>query len=124
FIGDGEAASVTTRGVRLQGARITGNLNLEATKLQCPLALLNCSFASAINLDEATAVSVRLSGSHVSTVRARQLRTSGDLWLDKGFSVSDGVELAAARIDGVLDCTGGQFSSPGGPALSADGLTV
>src|SRR5947209_17115774 len=54
LIGDGEAASVAVRGLRLQGARITGELNLEATTLRCPLALLDCSFANALNLEEAT----------------------------------------------------------------------
>jgi hypothetical protein len=124
LIGDGEAASVAVRGVRLQGARITGDLNLEATTLRCPLALLGCSFANAINLDEATAVSVRLSGSHVPTFHAEQLRTRGDLRLDEGFSVSGGVELTAAHIGGQLDCTDGQFSNSDGPALNADVLTV
>src|SRR6266568_2514939 len=124
LIGDDEAASTAVRGVRLQGARITGELNLEATTLRCPLALLDCSFASGINLSEATAVSVRLSGSHVPTLDARQLRTHGDLRLDEGFSVSGGAELAGAHIGGQLNCTGGQFSNADGPALSADGLTV
>src|SRR5262249_53824326 len=65
LIGCDEATSVAVRSVCLQGARITGDLNLEATTLRCPLALLDCSFASALNLEEATAVSVRLSGSHI-----------------------------------------------------------
>jgi hypothetical protein len=43
FIGSGEAASVAVRGVRLQGARITGELDLEASTLRCPLALLDGS---------------------------------------------------------------------------------
>ncbi len=124
LIGDDEAASTAVRGVRLQGARITGDLNLEATTLRCPLALLACSFASAINLYEATALSVRLSGSHIPTVLTEQLRTRGDLRLDKGFSVLGEMELTSAHIGGVLDCTGGQFSNPNGVALNADGLTV
>ncbi len=124
LIGDGEAAAAPFRGVCLRGARITGDLNLEATTLRYPLALLDCSFASAINLNEATAVSVRLSGSHVPTVCAQQLLTRGDLWLDKGFSVLGEVELTSAHIGGQLDCTGGHFSNPNGSALSADGLTV
>ncbi len=123
LIGDGDAASAAVRGVRLQGARITGDLNLEAATLRCPLALLDCSFASAINLNEAIAVSIRLSGSHVPTVRARQLLTRGDLGLDE-VSVSGGAELAGAHIGGVLDCRGGQFSNPNGSALTADGLAV
>src|SRR6266567_5266014 len=124
LIGDGEAAAAPFRGVCLRGARITGDLNLEATTLRYPLALLDCSFASAINLNEATAVSVRLSGSHVPTVCAQQLLTRGDLWLDKGFSVLGEVELTSAHIGGQLDCTGGHFSNPNGVALTADGLTV
>jgi len=43
LIGNGEAASVAVRGVRLQGARITGELDLEASTLRCPLALLDGS---------------------------------------------------------------------------------
>jgi len=70
LIGDGEAASTSARGVRLQGARITGDLNLEASTLRCSLALLDCSFANALNLNEVTAMSVYLSGSHVSVLHA------------------------------------------------------
>jgi hypothetical protein len=110
LLGGGEVGTASVRGVRLQGARITGALNLEATTLRCPLALLDCSFACAIDLTEATAVSVRLSGSHVPAVRARQLLTRGDLRLDEGFSVLGGVGLASAHITGQFDCTGG--SSP------------
>src|SRR2546421_388385 len=124
LIGDGKASSSPVRGVRLQGARITGDLNLEAATLRCPLALLDCSFASAINLYEATALSVRLSGSHIPTVLTEQLRTRGDLRLDKDFSVLGGVELTSAHIGGQLDCTGGQLANSGGVALTADGLTV
>jgi hypothetical protein len=124
LIGNGEAASVPVRGVRIQGARITGELNLEASTLLCPLALLDCSFDSAINLNEATAVSVRLSGSHIPAVRARQLRTRGDLRLDEGFNGSGEVDLVGAHIGGQLVCTGGQFSNPDGYALNAEVLTV
>lgn len=58
LLGGGEAADAPVRGVRLQGARITSELNLETTTLRCQLALLDCSFASAPNLEEATAISV------------------------------------------------------------------
>jgi len=117
LIGGGDTASMAVRGVGVQGARITGDLNLAATPLRCPLALLDCSFACAINLKEATAMSLRLRGSHIPAVHARQLRTRGDLQLDEGFSVSHGIDLAGAHI-------GGQLSNPDGPALSADRLSV
>ena len=124
LLGDGEAATTAVRGVGVRGARIVGDLDLKAATLRCPLALLNCSFTSALNLEEAMAVSVRLSGSHIPLIRARQLQTRGDLRLDKGFNVSLGVELVGAHIGGVLGCTGGQFSNADGPALNAYGLTV
>ena len=124
LLGNGEAASVPVKGVRLQGARITGELNLEASTLRCPLALLHCSFASAINLNEATAVSVRLSGSRVPAIHARQLLTRGDLRLDEGFNGSGEVDLVGAHIGGQLVCTGGQFSNPNGYALNADSFSV
>ncbi len=41
LIGDGLAVSTAIRGMRLQGASITGELNLEVTTLRCPLALLD-----------------------------------------------------------------------------------
>jgi hypothetical protein len=85
---------------------------------------VDCSFASAINLNETTAVSGRLSGSHVPAVHARQLLTRGDLRLDKGFCVSEGVDLSGAHIGGLLACTDGQFSNSDGIALNADRLTV
>src|SRR5260221_394155 len=124
LIGDGDAASLALRGVRLQGLRITGDLNLEATTLRCPLALLDCSFASAIILDEATALSVRLSGSHVPAVHARQLLTRGDLRLDEGFVAIGEVNLLGAHIGGQLVCTWGQFSNPDGLALDLERATV
>src|SRR5258708_5840328 len=124
LIGSGKASSGAVRGVRLQGARITGDLNLEAATLRCPLALLDCSFASAINLNEATAVSVRLSGSHVPTVCAQQLLTRGDLWLEKGFGAGGEGELPTAHTGAQLACPGGHFPTPTDFPLTADGLTV
>jgi hypothetical protein len=78
-----------------------------------------------INLSEATAASVRLSGSHLGGLLARQLTTRGDLRLDDGFTVASGsVDLAGAQIGGDLRCTGGQFSNPGGDAIDAEKLSV
>jgi hypothetical protein len=89
-----------------------------------PLALLDCSVGGAINLNEATAVSVRLSGSYVPTVDARQLQTRGDLQLNQGFRASGAVLLNGAHIGGEFDCTWCQFSDPNGEAIIANGLVV
>jgi hypothetical protein len=124
LIGDGKAASMLVRGVRLQVVRIMGELNLEATSLRCPLALLNCSFEKPINLNETTAVSMDLSGSHVPAIYAKHLQIRGDLFLNDSFNVSDGVDLVGACIDGTLRCEGSQFFNTNGPALNATRITV
>lgn len=115
---------MAVRGIRLRGARIIGELNLEASALRCPLALLNCSFSNVLHLEEATALSVRLSGSHLPAVPARLFRVSDDLECNKDFRVSGGIDLSSAHIGGGLNCREGQFSHPEGAALIADGLTV
>lgn len=109
LIGGGEAASMAVRAVRLQGARITGELNLEATTLRCPLALLDCSFASAINLSEA-----RRSRS-VSADRMSQSLTQGN----SGLAVTSGsTRASASRVGSSCEVPTLVASSPArGPVL-------
>jgi hypothetical protein len=124
LLGAGEAAALRVKAVRLQGARITGKLNLEAATLRCPLALVDCSFDDPIILEDATALSVRLSRSHAPYITANQLQTRGDFSLD-GFSTTGGVYLSRAHIGGQLDYRGGQLANNDGRfALSAAGLIV
>jgi adhesin HecA-like repeat protein len=134
------------RAVKLAGARVTGMLDLEAAALACPLTLRGCSFAEAVNLDEAHAPAVRLPGCHLPGLTAKQLETRGNLELDHGFTASSGVDLRGARIGGdvviagatirgevVLHgaCVGGSVrfdgttvTNPGGIALDMIGLTA
>ena len=112
------------RRIRIRGARIVGELNLEAATLACPLELVDCYFDNAVTLNEVSAASIRLPGAHVPAVYARQLVTRGDLDLGDGFTATGGVDLHGAHIGGRLRCTGGRFSNPGGFALMAAGLTV
>lgn len=98
LIGSGEAAFVTANRLQLCGVRVTGRLDLEVTTLRCPLDIIDSYFDEAIYFKEATAKSVCFSGSHVPAVEARQLKTSGDLRFNKGFSVLVGVALTFAQI--------------------------
>ena len=41
------------RAVKLRGARITGELDLEAVELVCPLSLADCHFERPVNLRRA-----------------------------------------------------------------------
>jgi hypothetical protein len=110
------------RALRLYGARITGRLDLEALTLACPLVLCGCYFEPPVKLDEARALSVRLSGCHIPYLSARLLETRGDLALD-GLRANK-VDLAGAHIGGSLSLRGAKLRSRSGQALDADGLRV
>jgi len=112
------------RALRLDGARITGQLDLEATTLACPLVLRGCWFEEPIVLAEASAPAVRLWRCWLPGLEARQLTTSGNLELADGSTVTGKVCLLGAHIGGILALSSATLTNPGGPALNGDGLTV
>jgi hypothetical protein len=110
--------------VRLRGARITGQLDLEAATLACPLLLWDCHLEQPINLREARAPAVRLTGCHLPGLVAAQLETRGNLELNGGFTATGEVNLMGAHIGGRLSLLGATLTNPDGRALFADGFTV
>jgi len=115
----------TARAVKLRGARITGPLDLEASTISCPLLLQDCYLDERVNLDEATAPSIRMPGCHLPTLTAAQLRTTGDLQLNATKFFANGeVNLLGGHIGGQLILSGASLTNTSGPALTADGLTV
>ena len=112
------------RAVRLRGARITGRLNMEADTFKCPLVLWDCHLDEPADFSDATASSIRLTGSHLSGFTARQLRTTGDVSLDRVYASNREVILSCARIGGSLHLDGVRITNNRGPALTADRLTV
>jgi hypothetical protein len=112
------------RALRLAGARIIGQLDLEATDLVCPLLLERCWLAGPVVLDEARVLALRLPGCHLPGLSADQLTTRGNLELDAGFTAFGEVRLVGAHIGGQLDLSGATLTNPDGLALFADGITV
>ncbi|MFI0446758.1 hypothetical protein [Actinomadura sp. 6N118] len=109
---------------KVQGAHITGALNLEACPLDRPLVLEGCVFEEAPNFDEVTAPAIRLPGCRMPGLSAQQLRTTGNLELNKGFVAEGVVDLLGAHIGGKLSLTEARLSNAGGVALNADRLIV
>jgi hypothetical protein len=111
------------RGVRIQGAKITGTLDLETATIPYPLELIGCWFDEPILLTDADARRIFLDGSHITALHARRLQVRGDLHLREGFTASGDVALDGASIEGHLDCSGGRFL--GLPqSLSGDQISV
>jgi hypothetical protein len=111
------------RAIKVQGARITGLLDLEACELVCPLLLRGCHIDERVNLDDATAAVIRLPGCHLYGLSAEQLRTAGNLELNEVTTEGE-INLGGAHIGGQLLLDGAHLINPGGSALIADGLTV
>jgi hypothetical protein len=112
------------RAVKLRGARVTGLLDLEGSTLFCPLLLEDCHFEEQVNLNEATAVVIRMPGCHLPGLTADQLKTTGNLELNRGFTARGEVRLRGAHIGGHLNLRGASLINRRGRALSADLLTV
>ncbi|TDC94483.1 hypothetical protein E1161_08115 [Saccharopolyspora aridisoli] len=87
--------------LRLTGATITGPVDLTGSRLDFPVELRECHFDEPVRLAEAQLGSLRLPGCRLPHLDyARQLRTSGAVELNEGFTAR--VDLAGARIDGHL----------------------
>ncbi|MEL6476468.1 MAG: hypothetical protein AAFR17_04000, partial [Pseudomonadota bacterium] len=120
---------VDPRGVRLRGARITGELNLEGCHLPANLTLLSCEIEEAMQLLGANLQSLILDGSRISGVdnsgslNADRLTAKGGVFLRNGFEAQGTVRLLGADLGGNLDCEAGRFAAEG-VALNADGLTA
>jgi hypothetical protein len=112
------------RALRLQGARISGQLDLEAATLNCLLMLQGCFFEQRIILKEARASALRLPGCHLPGIDAEQLRTSGTVELNKGVTSLGDVNMIGAHIGGQLDLDGAKLTNPGAAALTAFGMVV
>ncbi|HEY6275125.1 MAG TPA: hypothetical protein VIX86_02230 [Streptosporangiaceae bacterium] len=117
-----------SRGVRLRGATIIGQLDLEASALGCPLRLENCylpdphpaSFTRA-SVSWLTLADCRVAGG----LTGDRLAVTRDL--DLSGCVFDGpVVLTAADIGGNLDCTAAHLNGTDheGCSLSAEGIKV
>ena len=114
----------THRPLRLAGARITGALDLESATLTRPLHLEDCFLEDPVTLNDAHAITIRLTGCHLPGIVGGSLQTRGDLRLNDGFTAVGNVDLHGAHIGGTLDCDGGTFTNPSETALNADALTV
>lgn len=114
-----QSATGPARYVMLRGARVTGSLDLMGVALSCPLWLWDCYIEQPVNLNDATAPTVRFPGCHLPLLAADGLRTDGDLVLSDHFTAKDEILLLRAQIGGDLRLDGARITG-----LRADGLTV
>jgi len=120
--GAGLPAPVHEHGVRVQGARIIGGLDLDGCEVAHDLALLGCQIDEAPVLRSARLRNLFLDGSRLPGLTGDRLTVSGNIHLRRA-EVSGELRLAGAKLGGDLVCNGGQFSAgETGKAIAADGL--
>ncbi|MGW8558050.1 hypothetical protein [Streptomyces tubercidicus] len=110
------------RGLKLSGVRITGDLDLEAATLVCPLWLTDC-WMGEWNFEQAEAKGIYLESCRFLGFRGSQLHTQHTLAI-RDCIVTGTVKLGGAKVDGQLVLADTRITNLGKDALSADGLRV
>ncbi|MGC8523566.1 MAG: hypothetical protein ACP5M5_04685 [Acidibrevibacterium sp.] len=124
-LGGDDEAPVHERGLWVQGAWITGGLDLSHAEIAGPTVFERCRFdETAILRDARIAGPFSLEGSHLPGLNADRLTCRSGLFLRNGFSAAGEVRLLGAKISSNLDCSCGKFENPNGHAINADGMDV
>lgn len=111
------------RAVRIRGARISGELDLGALTIGCPLALEECVFDGWVRLTETQAKSISLRAGRIRYLRADDLRTSGVLDLAKA-EIGYVLNLSGAHVGRDLSLNGARLGPLDKTSLLAMGLEV
>lgn len=122
-LGGDESAPVHEKGVELNGAWITGALDLCGATVAHPILLAQCALEEA-DLRQSHLKALMLSGSRMSGILSGDGLHCGDLFLRDGFEATKDVLLRGIHIDGDLDCSGGHFLAGTAHALDCDSATI
>ncbi len=124
-LGGDDEAPVHETGLQVQGAWITETLDFSSAEIAGALTLAKCRFENAPKLvDAQIRGEFSLAGSAVPGLYADRLNCRANVSLKDEFTSMGEVRLLGATISGDLECRGGAFKNPDGPALSADGIKV
>jgi len=109
--------------VRLEGARITGTLDLGHAAVNGPVSLRHCEFEAAVDLTAAKTRGIDLEGSQLAGLLAPLAAIDGNLCL-AGCACVGQVVLTGTRIAGALQMQKARLEHPGQVALLGNRLVV
>jgi hypothetical protein len=112
------------KGVRLFGARVTGELNLNDAEVPFPILLVNCQLNAPARFSGCRIPLLSLEHSWASSIEAADSNFTQGVLLRDGFKTDGGITLARSQIGGDLDCTSGTFIIDDGNAVEASGVTI
>jgi hypothetical protein len=122
-LGGSSVARTPERGLRIQGAWISGVLDLEGAHLPITVGLVFCRFDEKLLLTDASLQSLLLGGSNLPHLIADRLNAKGSVVLNS-TTLFGMVKLADACIGGMLECRSAQFSGFEGGGLFWDRMRV
>ncbi|GAA3147817.1 oxidoreductase [Planomonospora alba] len=111
LLGAREAEPGSTPGLRLAGARITGDLDLSDATVGAKLHLLNCHLRGTVDLSDARTQGLRFRGCVLGRVRAARSTVDGLLEFDG--SCLRGLRMDNAHVTGQFRLGRAQVSPPG-----------
>lgn len=127
-LGGDDDAPVHARGIRLGGAVVSGEFDLQTASDVCSLTFAACRFDTAPVLRQARIALLNLQGSFVPGLEADGANITGNVFLHTGFIAEGEVRLPGATIGGQLSCIRGTFRNRtddgSGIALACDGANI
>ena len=116
--------SINSRGIRIRGARIVGEVNFEGATVRHILALEQCLIETdTIVMSDAHFRRLDLSYSVCGEVRAENLHTDGHLVL-RGTTIRGPILLTNSAIKGELICSEAHLLNPDADAFTASRTEV
>jgi hypothetical protein len=123
LLGAAQAEAGRIAAVGLDGARVTGPLDLGHAVIAGPVRLRRCELDGVIDLTGAKTRDVDLAGSRLAGLTAPLAEVDGNLSL-AGCECSGPVVLTGAHVTGALDLQDARLSCPGAVALVGNRLVV
>jgi len=121
---DKQNAPLHEHGVRVKGAWIEGDIDLENCEVPVELDLSSCIINGTLVLRDANLFFLGLAGSAVGKISADRLRCTGIVILDAGFHAKETVSLNGAHIGGSIYCNDGIFEGGKDGALLLSGAEI
>ncbi|MGK5556088.1 hypothetical protein ACSNOI_31175 [Actinomadura kijaniata] len=120
----GTSADGHVAALRVEGARITGTLDLRYGEVARPVRLAHCRFEESPQLYGARTRHLTLSGSVLPGLSAATAQVDGMLRL-AGCRFDAALSLGGARVSGAVFLDGARITGPPGePALRLDRMTI
>lgn len=118
------SAPLHDKGIRLRGAWITGELDLQGCDCARDISLTSCHLVEAINFTNANLRGLHISGCRLKGLAADNASFSGSVYVRSGTHISGEVSLSGTQINGDLQFCDAVIEATTQDAIFAPSLRV